>query len=215
MAEDLTRALQVGQRICWDETHGYHMRTGDGQGELNPDVDCSYFVGYCLQQGGFNVSPSWNTGSMITTLRNYAGFTEYTWHPGFQLQHGDILVYDEGGLDRGHTFFYVEDIYGYTSYGYNWDTASPHKEVLHTAIMEAAGKHNHPEIGDQDNGYGAHTEVWIHAYSDPSTSHTWYVYRWQAAPGPIPPGPTPGHIPLWLLIKLSKHDRGGYYYGET
>lgn len=218
MAEDLTRALQVGQRICWDETHGYYLRgsqPGVVDGELNPDVDCSYFVGYCLQQGGFNVSPSWYTGSMITTLRNYPGFTEYIWQPGFQWKNGDIAVYDEGGGERGHTFFYVENMYGYTAT--DWRTAGPTKSILLAGRMEAAGSHNHPypETGDQDNGYGAHTEVWIHGYYDPDSSHTWHIFRWQDTPGPIPPGPTPGNIPTWLLIKLSKHERGGYYYGET
>lgn len=221
MAEDLAIALQVGQRICWDETHGYFLRgsqPGVADGELNPDVDCSYFVGYCLQQGGFNVSPSWYTGSMITTLRNYPGFTEYTYYVGMQLKNGDIFVWDDGtgGGSGGHTFFYCEYIYGYLD-AYWGDATGTRKGILNQAKMEAAGTHGHgwPETGDQDNGNGAHTEVWIHNWDVPDMSKTWHVFRWHDTPGPIPPGPTPGHIPLWLLIKLSKHDRGGYYYGET
>ena len=214
MSEDLTLALQVGQRLCWNESVGYFLRgseAGNNDGHLNPDVDCSYFVGYCLQQGGFNVSPDWYTGTMITTLRNYAGFTEHVYYPGMPLVHGDILVYDDGGGERGHTFFYVENIYGYLDSA--WDTAiGTNKGIIAKGRMEAAGSHGHREPGDQDNGHGAHTEVWIHSWYEPNSSYTWYVYRWHETPGPIPPptpGPTPGNIPLWLLIKLIRNREYG------
>ena len=215
MSEDLTLALQIGQRICWDETHGYVMGA-----DMDPNTDCSGFVGYCLSQAGFNVPRRWDTTSMITTLRAYSGFTEYIWAPGFQWQNGDIAVYDEGGGTKGHTFFYCTNIYGYQdSY---WGNASDsRKGILSAARMEAAGTHNHPQTGDQANQYGANTEVWIHAYSDPDSSHTWHVFRWQGGaqppgppdpptppPGPTP-GPTPGNIPPWLLIKLIRNREYG------
>ena len=212
MSEDLTRALQVGQRLCWNEAIGYFLRgseAGNNDGHLNPDVDCSYFVGYCLQQGGFNVSPDWYTGTMITTLRNYAGFTEYIYSPGMTLVPGDIFVYDEGGGAYGHTFFYVEGVYGYLDS--DWSTAiGTNKGIIAKGRMEAAGTHGHREPGDQDNGYGAHTEVWIHSWNEPNPAHTWHVFRWHDTPGPIPP-PSPGHgnIPLWMLIKLVNNRENG------
>ena len=60
MSENLLTALQVGQRLCWNEGIGYFLRgsvPGVNDGSLNPDVDCSYFVGYCLQQGGGDTFP--------------------------------------------------------------------------------------------------------------------------------------------------------------
>ena len=192
--ENLQGALTTGQQICWDETHGYMMGA-----DMNPDTDCSGFVGYCLAHNGFNVPQRWNTTSMIPTLQSYPGFIEFIWQPGFQWQHGDIAVYDEGGGQHGHTFFYVENINGYLDA--SWEGASQNRiGALTRARMEAAGVHNHPETGDQANIFGAHTEVWIHNYSDPSTSHTWHVFRWQNAPPPPPP--PIGGLPKWLLLSL-------------
>lgn len=219
MSENLLTALQVGQRLCWNESIGYFLRgsvPGVNDGSLNPDVDCSYFVGYCLQQGGFNVSPSWYTGSMITTLRNYSGFTEHIYYPGMQLKNGDIFVWDDGtgGGSGGHTFFYCEYIYGYLD-AYYGDATGTRKGILNQAKMEAAGTHGHgwPETGDQDNGHGAHTEVWIHNWDIPDMSKTWHVFRWHDTPGPVPPPtpptPGPGNMPLWMLIKLVNNRENG------
>ena len=220
MAENLSGALATGQQICWDETHGYYLRDGSGQGCMNPDVDCSYFVGYCLQQNGFSVSPSWYTGSMITTLSNYQGFTHYIWSSGFVWQHGDIAVYDEGGGAYGHTFFYAENVMGYVNGRYGWDSSSCDGTLglCATAKIEAAGKHNHPETGDQDNGYGAHTEVWVHTFSgDPvyQVDHhdgqglhwpTWHIFRWAAGPGPTPTPTRRAHLPVWLYNKIIRKE---------
>lgn len=190
--ENLGAAITLGESICWDETHGYNRYPGTR--ELNPDTDCSYFVGYCLANSGFNVNPNWYTGSMITDLQNYPGFTEHIYDPtmGFTFQHGDICVYDEDGGAAGHTFFIGENLYGYT--GTYWRTATSNRAVLPICKVEAAGTHNHSEQGDQDNGYGAHTEVWVHAYSGSPVYQVdngqglhwpvWHIFRWMQAPPP-------------------------------
>ena len=199
--ENMAGALLTGQGICWNESHGYYLRNGSGKGELNPDVDCSYFVGYCLAQNGFNVSPSWYTGSMITTLNDYAGFTHYIYDSSFTPMNGDIFVYDEVDPDnpqqtRGHTFFVAENINGYES------QTSTNIVRLALARVEASSSRGHvdpdtnePIPGDQANNSGVHDEVWVHPFSI-DTSHTWHVFRWQ---GGTPP-PT-GRIPVWLMAK--------------
>lgn len=208
--EDLTGALTLGQQFCWDESIGYNRFSTR---YFNPNCDCSSFVSNCLYQNGFNVMQFGTTQNIIDQLQLYPGFTEYIYSSGFQFQHGDIAVYDDGGSGAaGHTFFYVEDIYGY--YDSDWTAASAaRKGQLSRARMEASGTHNHPENGDQDNGRGAHTEVWIHNFNPPSSGHVWHIFRWQATPGPIPPGPIPpvppgpgpvfpsNKFPVWLLNK--------------
>lgn len=180
LAENLTGALALGYSLCWDESIGYLW----GSDYPNTaDIDCSNFIGYCLAQNGFNVNPRWTTGSMITTLLNYTGFSHFIFDGDVTtLRHGDILVYDEPSTNEGHTFFYVENFYGYT--GTDWHTATNSKAVLPRGRMEASGVHNHPETGDQDNGYGAHTEVWVHPWGFSSDGHTWHVFRWHDSPTP-------------------------------
>lgn len=178
--EDLQGALSLGESICWDESHGYIMGA-----DMNPDTDCSGFIGYCLSNNGFNVSRRWNTTSMIPTLQSYQGFTEYIWSSGFQWQHGDIAVYDEGGGERGHTFFYAENVIGYLTSDYtngNGDTG-----LLASARIEASSNRGRPQTGDQDNGYGMHPEVWIHPFSFTPNGHTWHIFRWNGTTPPIPP----------------------------
>jgi hypothetical protein len=209
--ENLTGALTTGQGFCWDESIGYNRFETR---YFNPNADCSSFVSNCLYQNGFNVIQYGNTMDLINQLSNYPGFTRYDWSTSFQMQHGDIVVYDNGQAGaEAHTFFYVENVYGYLDS--NWRNASAaRKGTLAHARMEASGTHGHDENGDQDNGHGAHTEVWIHDYwFVPSQQYTYgpYVFRWQAAPGPIPPptppGPTPPPthrrkgFPIWLLNK--------------
>jgi len=182
MAENINGALITGQQICWDETHGYNRYPGTR--ELNPDVDCSYFVGYCLQQNGFNVNPNWYTGSMITDLSAYQGFSHYIWTPSFQWRHGDIAVYDEGGGPDGHTFFYAENVLGYSSNDpVNGDGTT---SLLSRARIEASNNRGRSEPGDQDNGHGMHPEVWVHPFSFSDGGHTWHIFRWDAGPGPGP-----------------------------
>lgn len=187
--ENMAGALLTGQGICWNENHGYYLRNGSGKGELNPDVDCSYFVGYCLQQNGFNVSPSWYTGSMITDLSNYAGFQHFMYDLSFTPMNGDIFVYDEGGGASGHTFFVAENVNGYES------QTSTNVVNLPLARVEASSSRGHidpdtnePIPGDQANTSGVHDEVWVHPFGMSTTelTHTWHVFRWQGGTPPQP-----------------------------
>lgn len=178
MAENLGGALLLAQSICWDETHGYNRNPGSR--ELNPDTDCSYFIGYCLAQNGFNVNPNWYTGSMITDLQAYPGFTDYIWSPSFQWQNGDIAVYDQA--PDGHAFFYAENVRGYT--GNTWQTCTSQTAILSRARIEASSNRGNTAPGDQDNGLGAHTEVWVHPFWEPDPQYTWHVFRWQNSPTP-------------------------------
>lgn len=191
--ENLSGALTLGQSICWDETHGYVMGA-----DMNPDTDCSGFIGYCLSQNGFNVPRRWDTTTMIPTLQSYPGFTEIIWNPSTPLIHGDILVYDEGGGANGHTFFYAENVIGYTSN--DPDLGDGTTGLLTRARIEASSNRGRPQTGDQDNGYGMHPEVWVHPYSAPSTSHVWHLFRWNQSP-------IPGDIPAWLYSKFNKKRR--------
>ena len=223
--ENLVGAMQQGLRYCWDETIGYSQTTR----LLNPNLDCSSFIWYCLYNNGFDVGQSaWYTGDMMQRLVN-AGFTEYIWGVNVNTpQHGDIFVYHEvdpqTGNYNGHTFFYAENVYGYSDPTARTNT----KAMLQHARIEASSSRTHgyqyPDSGtipgdvnnpDQDgdyprNGVGAYWEVWVHATSgsDPTSgSHTWHVFRWGGEPpGPIPPGPfPPGNIPAWLIKKI--HDK--------
>lgn len=210
MAEDLNGAISQAMQICFDETHGYKIGA-----TMNPDTDCSGLIGYCLANHGFNVNPRWDTGDMITTLSNYAGFTHYVWSPNFVLQHGDIVVYDEGGGEYGHAFIYAQNIYGYLATDdENVDTnpCSSSQGFLPQARIEASSSRKHwypgtrdPIPGDQANANGCHSEVWVHAYAPPSTSHVWHVFRWFDSPTP----PLPISIEELLIISSRNKKRRG------
>ena len=217
MAEDLSGALTLAQQICWNETVGYTMG-----GDMNPDTDCSGLVGYCLSQNGFSVNRRWDTGTMITALQNYPGFTEYIYSSGFQWQHGDIAVYDEGGGRYGHTFFYAENVLGYTDNTGRTNTTG----LLSTARIEASssrtsgysyadgdpgtipGDVNNPNTtGDYPrNGVGAYWEVWVHPFSFSEGGHVWHIFRWQAGPGPTPPTTNRHHLPIWFYNKIIRKE---------
>lgn len=180
--EDLNGALILGQSICWDETHGYTMGA-----DMNPDTDCSGFIGYCLSHNGFNVPQRWDTSTMIPTLSSYQGFSHTIYDSSMQLVHGDILVWDEYDPDtqrhNGHTFFYAENVTGYI--GTSWQTATGQTGLLTRARIEASDDRGHPQNGDQDNGFGCHPEVWVHPFSfNYSDGHTWHLFRWQGATPP-------------------------------
>ena len=186
--ENLAGALALAQQICWDETHGYVMGA-----DMNPDTDCSGLVGYALSHNGFNVNQRWDTTTMIPTLSNYPGFAHYIYSSNFTPQHGDIFVYDEGGGAYGHTFFYAENVRGYTDNTGNTTNTG----TLARARIEAASSRGTPQTGDQaKDGTGAHWEVWVHPWSAPSLSHTWHVFRWGGAP-------SPGNVPPWLMAKIA------------
>lgn len=201
MLENLTGALTLAQQICWDETHGYVWGA-----DMNPDTDCSGFVGYCLSQNGFNVPRRWDTSTMIPTLQAYTGFTEYIWQPGFQWQNGDIAVWNEWNpvtqINDGHTFFYAENVTGYVSNDpTNGDGTTG---LLTQARIEASSNRGRPQTGDQDNGYGMHPEVWVHPFSFSDGGHTWHIFRWQGGTPPVPPGHNKAKLPIWLIDKLTK-----------
>lgn len=199
-------ALISAQAFCWDETIGYQMG-----GNMNPNTDCSGMIWQSLHDNGFNVgSYRFDTSNMGSILRA-AGFTEYTYNSSFQPQPGDIFMYNEY-VDpqhfNGHAFFYAENVRGYVNGYHGWDSSSCDGTIgiCARAKIEASGTHNHPENGDQDNGYGAHTEVWVHTFSSLTYgSHTWYVYRYGGGPEP----PIPTDIEKVLLFKFNKKKKGG------
>ena len=198
----ISAAVAIGVQICFDETHGYNRNPGHR--EMNPDCDCSYFVWYCLNAAGFSVGSSgFDTTSEGAILRA-AGFTETVYTSSFVPQHGDIFMYDEGGGAHGHTFFYAENVQGYVNGYQGWSNCNGTVGNCSTARVEASDYHGHSEPGDQDNGLGAHTEVWSHTYNqlvDPS--HTWYVYRYGSVPPPPPPTVGRSKLPIWLIHKIT------------
>lgn len=197
--EDLAGALRTAQLICWDETHGYVMGA-----DMNPDTDCSGFIGYALSQNGFNVNRRWTTTSMIPALQQYPGFTEYIYSSGFQWQHGDIAVYDEGGGANGHTFFYAENVTGYLSndpVNGNGNTG-----LIARARIEASSDRGRPQTGDQDNGHGMHPEVWVHPFSFSEGGHIWHIFRWHGAVPPVPPYTRRSKIPIWMINKIVRKE---------
>lgn len=197
--EDLVGALRTAQQICWDETHGYVMGA-----DMNPDTDCSGFIGYALSQNGFNVNRRWSTTSMIPALQQYPGFTEYIYSSGFQWQHGDIAVYDEGGGANGHTFFYAENVIGYLS---NDPTnGNGNTGLIARARIEASSDRGRPQTGDQDNGHGMHPEVWVHPFSFSEGGHVWHIFRWQGAVPPVPPYTRRSKIPIWMINKIVRKE---------
>lgn len=182
MPENLSGALSMAQQICWDETHGYTTEVnGISTGrQLNPDCDCSSFVCHCLYQNGFNIYEWGDTNTIINTLSNYPGFLHLIFDPNStQLVHGDILV-SEGYGASAHTFFYAENVVGYTG-----NTSAT--GILSRARIEASSDRGHHQAGDQDNGSGCHNEVWVHPYSfDTGDTRVWHLFRWLNGPGPGP-----------------------------
>ena len=199
----INSAVAVAVQYAFDESHGYVMGAN-----FDPDTDCSGFVWQVLHDCAFPVGSSrFSTVNMGSVLRS-AGFTEYRYTSSFVPQHGDIFMYDEGGGAHGHTFFYAENVRGYINGYHGWDSSSCDGTIgiCSRAKVEAAGTHNHPESGDQDNGYGAHTEVWSHTYSSlVYGNHVWYVYRYGGGPAPTPELNTA----LFLATQRKKKKMGG------
>lgn len=168
MAGNLLAAINQAQAICWDETIGY--RVGGMAYSSADGVDCSGLIGRCLHDNGFNY-PSYHVGtadmvanSMSTTdALGAAGFTEIVvTSPNVTLQPGDIVVMNHLDWSGGHTFFYMENIQGYTDPGADSATV---ENVPHCKV-EASDYRGHYGNGDsKKNGTGAYWEVWVHAYS--------------------------------------------------
>ena len=201
--EDILGAVTSACNYCWDEDHGYRL-----SGNMNPDIDCSGLVWWSLHDNGFDMGSSrWDIGfdtyGMIAYLDSYPGFAHYTWQEGEEyptLQHGDILVYREGGSGddgHGHAYIYAENVFGYT------DLSSPYQNpnypattgICARARVEALSAQGHyqsdgvtPIPHDQANNVGAHNEVLVHASNSFFYGgHKWHIFRW----GGTPPGPTP------------------------
>lgn len=190
---NLTAAINEAIRMCWDETIGYTFG-GDGNPDSN-GYDCSAFVIRSLYRAGFNVPSSRMGTAYMGPYLVTAGFTELSYSSGMQLQSGDIFVINDGSY--GHTFFYVENINGYTdssgrsasighlnkckveasssrTSGYSYANGDP--GTIPGDVNNPVGNGDHPR-----NGVGAHWEVWVHAYSSLTNGHpdsTVKVYRW-------------------------------------
>lgn len=168
MAGNLLAAINQAQAICWDESIGY--RVGGMAYSSADGVDCSGLIGRCLHDNGFNY-PAYHVGTadMVansmspTDALGAAGFTEIVvTSPSVTLQPGDIVVMNHLDWSGGHTFFYMENIQGYTDPGADSATVGnvPHCKV------EASDYRGHYGNGDsKKNGTGAYWEVWVHAYS--------------------------------------------------
>lgn len=181
---DLTRAIDEAVRMCWDESIGYTFG-GDGNPDSN-GYDCSAFVIRCLYRAGFAV-PSTRVGTAyMGPYLVAAGFTEIQYSSGMQMQPGDIVVINDGSY--GHTYFYMENIYGYSDYpqGSAPDYASNVTLTfaqLPYAKVEAYSTLGRPQAGDNPNSHGACCEVWVHrlnpAYiNNGHPDSTVKVYRW-------------------------------------
>ena len=210
MAGDLNAAIDQAMAICWNEGYGYNL--GGMAHSYAQGVDCSGLVGRVLSDNGFNY-PSYHVGTInMGPALISAGFTEYQYTSGFQMQSGDIVVMNHLDMTGGHTFFYVEDIIAYTDPGA--DSAAT--GVVHKAKVEASSTRGHTAQGDhKKNGTGAYWEVWCHAYSVLINGYDWTdpgdsvkVYRY-------PGGYTGGSLYKYgafflynLLFRNRKHVRG-------
>lgn len=189
---NLTAAINEAIRMCWDETIGYTFG-GDGNPDSN-GYDCSAFVIRSLYRAGFAVpSTRVGTGVMGQQVLVPAGFTELSFSTGMQMQSGDIVVINDGSY--GHTYFYVENVYGYSDYpqGSSPDYASNVTltfDNLPYAKVEAYSSLGRPQAGDNPNSHGAHCEVWVHRLNTNYINNghpdsTVKVYRWSSPYDPL------------------------------
>lgn len=195
MPGNMDIAIQLAQAICWDEGYGY--RHGGHAASHSDGCDCGGLVFHCMHAAGYNVSDtSPGTSNMPSILRGL-GFTEIPYSSSYVPQNGDIVVMNHsntglpGDYNHGHTFFIAENINAYVNGNLGWRNCNSTVGNVALAKVEASGIHDHPEAGDQDNGHGAHTEVWCHTYpylfyefhdDDPNTYDGYYpsevtIYR--------------------------------------
>ena len=157
----LSAAINQAISICWDETIGYNL--GGMARSAAEGVDCSGLIGRCLSDaGGFNY-PTYHVGTInMKTPLIAAGFQIIPVTSVLQTpQAGDIVVMNHLDLTGGHTYFYMENIQGYTDPGADSDTVGnvPYCKV------EASSSRGHTGQGDsRKNGTGAYWEVWAHAF---------------------------------------------------
>lgn len=189
-------ALNLAQAWTWDQSIGYEFG-GMGPG-YNTGFDCSGFVGRALHDSGFYY-PATHIGTlyMDASLLS-AGFMKLPYSSAFVPQHGDIFVMNHGS--SGHTFFYAENVLGYTdSSGRTATTGLVSKAKIEASSSRTSGYSyadgdpgtipgdvNNPNttVDYPRNGVGACWEVWTHAYAllvnrntYPNDSDTW-VYRY-------------------------------------
>lgn len=193
---NLSQALTLAQQWTWEEYRGY-VFGGMGYASDDYGFDCSGFVGRALHDSGFSY-PATHVGTLfMDSALLSAGFMKLPYSNNFVPEHGDIFVMNHGS--NGHTFFYAENVTGYTDPG----ARSNNTGLLARAKIEASssrtsgysyadgdpgtipGDVNNPNttVDYPRNGTGAHWEVWTHAYSVlvnrntyPNDSDTW-VYR--------------------------------------
>lgn len=211
MPGDLNLALQQAQAICWDEGYGYRL---DGEADSYADgVDCSGLVWKTLHDNGFSVGSSrFATGNMGPVLVS-AGFTEIPYNSSYTPQHGDIVVSNHPGTDpvtdppHGHTFYYAENVIGYTVAA-SWDQTPSTTGNCPKAKIEASGTRGHSGQGDHPNQYGAYTEVWVHNYNTFVSSEylpgETKVYR---LGGYIPPSPMDDAAAAVIALLFGKQGR--------
>lgn len=179
--EDLQGAINQAQAICWNEGYGYNL--GGMARSYSEGVDCSGLIGRVLSDNGFDY-PTYHVGTInMKPALIQAGFQIIpvtSLNP--PVEHGDIVVMNHLDMTGGHTFFYCENLLGYSDYNADSDNISllPHCKV------EASSTRGHTGQGDsRKNGTGAYWEVWVHAYwalingydpTDPNDEI--YIARW-------------------------------------
>lgn len=199
---DLYAAINQAISICWDETIGY--RLGGMAHSSSDGVDCSGLIGRCLSDaGGFNY-PTSHVGTInMKPALQLAGFTIIPVTTVLQYpQDGDIVVMNHLDLTGGHTFFYRENIQGYTDPSADSDAVG----LVQFCKVEASSDRGHSGDGDsRKNGTGAYWEVWVHAFSslyggyDPTDPNDEiYIARW---PGGL------RRLELWQMKKIIERNR--------
>lgn len=199
---DLNAAINQAISICWDETIGYRL---GGMAQSSSDgVDCSGLIGRCLSDAGGFTYPSTHVGTInMKPALQLAGFTIIPVTTVVQYpQDGDIVVMNHLDLTGGHTFFYRENIQGYTDPSADSDAVG----LVQYCKVEASSDRGHSGDGDsRKNGTGAYWEIWVHAFSslyggyDPTDPNDEiYFARW---PGGL------HRLELWQMKKIIERNR--------
>lgn len=196
----LQAAIDEAMRMTWDQSIGYTWG-GDGNPDSN-GYDCSAFVLRSLYRAGFNV-PAHRVGTKdMKPVLQSAGFNiipATSQNPA--VEPGDIVVFTHYtdlahiNADRGHTFFYMENVLAYT----DPNAYSANTGIVNKVKIEASSSRGHTASGDSKrNGNGAYWEVWTHAYAgdliyaDPNDGYPVndpyvdaYVAHWPSGLNPI------------------------------
>lgn len=191
MPASLRKFVDKAMAYCWDESHGY-SQSQDGMG--HPGFDCSGLVGRCLYEAGFDY-PSTHVGTMYMKARLAVAGFQILYPSSLQnvidtIKPGDIVVMNHLNWTGGHTFIYMEDVYGYTSTLSGYSTNYPNtKGNCSKARIEAADVRSwNVSLRDDPNpNTGACTEVFVHnfdwnyafsGYSFTSSNDEIYIAHW-------------------------------------